>query len=216
VGAALVVDGTQSVGAMPLALSEIAPDFLVVAGYKWLLGPYGFGVMHVAAKWRDSRPLEETWLARDNAMDFAALVSYSDTYMPGARRFDVGEKCTSILPGAIAALEQVKAWGVDNIAQSLARINARIVAELEELGFQVPPDSQRCPHMFGARLPRSYAGDLVNELKARNVHISRRGSALRFSPHLHVNDRDVASLLAALRDAVRPSCATPLDPVIAR
>jgi selenocysteine lyase/cysteine desulfurase len=203
VGAALVVDGTQSVGAMPFAFAEIAPDFLVVAGYKWLLFPYGVGVLHVAAKWRDSRPLEESWLTRDNAEDFAALVSYSDTYMPGARRFDVGEKCTSILPGAIAALEQIKAWGVDNIAQSLARINARIGAELEQLGFRVPGDSQRCPHMFGALLPKGYSGDLAGELQAMNVHISRRGSALRFSPHLHVNDADVERLLSSLRALVR-------------
>jgi hypothetical protein len=34
-------------------------------------------------------------------------------YMPGARRFDVGEKCTpTVLSGAIAALEQIKKWGV--------------------------------------------------------------------------------------------------------
>jgi selenocysteine lyase/cysteine desulfurase len=208
VGAALVVDGTQSVGAMPFAFAEIAPDFLVVAGYKWLLFPYGVGVLHVAAKWRDSRPLEESWLTRDNAEDFAALVSYSDTYMPGARRFDVGEKCTSILPGAIAALEQIKAWGVDNIAQSLARINARIGAELEQLGFRVPGDSQRCPHMFGAQLPKGYSGDLAGELQAMNGHISRRGSALRFSPHLHVNDADIERLLSALRTLVLPASRT--------
>ena len=171
VGAALVVDGTQSIGAMPFALGEIAPDFLVAAGYKWLLCPYGVGVMHVAPKWRDSRPLEESWLTRDNAADFAAL-------------------------------EQVKRWGVDNIAESLARINARIAADLEQLGFRVPASSQRCPHMFGAQLPKGYSGDLVGELKARNVHISRRGSALRFSPHVHVNDGDIERLLSGLRALV--------------
>ena len=202
VGAALVIDGTQSIGAMPFALGEIAPDFLVAAGYKWLLFPYGVGVMHVAPKWRDSRPLEESWLARDNAADFAALVNYSDRYMPGARRFDGGEKCTTLLPGAIAALEQIRAWGIDNIAQSLARINARIAADLEQLGFRVPVESQRCPHMFGAQLPKGYSGDLVGELKARNVHISRRGSALRFSPHVHVNDGDIERLLSGLRALV--------------
>jgi selenocysteine lyase/cysteine desulfurase len=202
VGAALIVDGTQSVGAMPFAFDDIAPDFLAVAGYKWLLFPYGVGVLHVAEKWRDSRPLEESWLTRDNAEDFAGLVNYSDTYMPGARRFDVGEKCTSSLPGAIAALEQVKAWGVDNIAQSLARINARIGAELGQLGFSVANDAQRSPHMFGAQLPKGYSGDLVGDLAAMNVHVSRRGSALRFSPHLHVNDADVERLLSSLRKLV--------------
>lgn len=202
VDAALVVDGTQSVGAMPFDFGAIAPDFLVVAGYKWMLWPYGLGVLYVSPQWREARPLEESWLSRDNAADFAALVNYSDRYMPGARRFDVGEKCTALLPGAIAALEQVRAWGVDDIAQSLARINARIGAELEQLGFTLPEASQRCPHMFGAQLPRGYSGDLVGELKRMNVHISRRGSALRFSPHLHVDERDIERLLSGLRTIV--------------
>ena len=104
----LVVDASQSLGAAPFALAEIRPDFLVAAAYKWLLCPYGFAVLYVSEQWRDARPLEENWLAREHAEDFANLVRYSDAYMPGSRRFDGGQKCSStILPGAIAALEQI-------------------------------------------------------------------------------------------------------------
>ena len=41
VGALLIVDGTQSVGAMPFDVNKIKPDALVCAAYKWLMGPYG-------------------------------------------------------------------------------------------------------------------------------------------------------------------------------
>jgi len=198
-GSVLVVDATQSLGAMPFPLAEIKPDFLVAAGYKWLLCPYGFGLLYVSEQWREARPLEETWLARKNAMDFTALVKYSDTYMPGARRFDVGEKCTAtILPGAIAALEQLGAWGVENIAASLSSINSQLVTHLEKHGFQLPSESQRCPHMFGAQLPKGYAGNMVADLKEMNIYISQRGNALRFAPHLHVNSHDVNRLMEAL------------------
>jgi selenocysteine lyase/cysteine desulfurase len=44
VGAAFVVDGTQSVGALPFDVQELKPDALICAGYKWLLGPYSIGV----------------------------------------------------------------------------------------------------------------------------------------------------------------------------
>jgi selenocysteine lyase/cysteine desulfurase len=37
----LVIDATQSLGAMPFPLADVQPDFLVAAGYKWLLSPYG-------------------------------------------------------------------------------------------------------------------------------------------------------------------------------
>ena len=204
VGSILVVDATQTLGAMPFSMTEIQPDFLVAAGYKWLLCPYGFSLLYVAERWRDARPLEETWLARDNAEDFSALVKYSDTYMPGARRFDVGEKCTAtILPGAVAALEQIKAWGVANIASTLAAVNERIAAQLAQLGCRLPDEAQRCPHMFGAQLPQTYAGNLVAELKARNIYISQRGNALRFAPHLHIGEQDMARLQAALGELLK-------------
>jgi selenocysteine lyase/cysteine desulfurase len=200
-GAILVVDATQTLGAMPFSLDEVQPDFLVAAGYKWLLCPYGFGLLYVAPPWRDARPLEESWLARDNAEDFTALVRYSATYMPGARRFDMGEKCTpTVLPGAIAALEQIRAWRIENIAGSLARINSQIAGRLEQLGFQLPAAAARCPHMFGALIPERYTGNLVAELQKHNIFISQRGKAVRFAPHLHINDQDVVRLLQAVAE----------------
>ncbi len=204
VGSALVVDATQSLGAMPLGLDEVKPDFLVAAGYKWLLSPYGSGLLYVAEQWRDARPLEESWQARDNARNFAALADYSETYAPGARRFDVGEKCTpTILPGAIAALEQIRAWGIANIAASLAQINGRIAAHLEQLGFRLPEESQRCPHMIGAQLPAGHADGLVAKLQARNIFISQRANSVRIAPHLHVTDRDIDRLREALEEILR-------------
>ncbi len=131
VNAIFIVDATQTLGAMPFSINKIRPDFLIAAGYKWLLCPYGFSLLYVAEKWRNERPLEETWLARENAEDFSNLVIYSDIYMRGARRFEVGEKCTpTILPGAIAALEQIKTWGVQQIADSLLNINHQIERHL--------------------------------------------------------------------------------------
>ena len=202
-GSILVVDATQSLGAMPLPLEEVQPDFLVAAGYKWLLCPYGFTLLYVSERWRDARPLEESWQARSNAEDFTALVKYSDTYMPGARRFDVGEKGTAtILPGAIAALEQIQSWGVDNIAETLSAVNSRIATHLEQLGFQLPDEAQRCPHLLGALLPKGQTGNLVTALKQRNIYISQRGNALRFAPHLYINSHDETRLMEALDQLV--------------
>lgn len=204
VGSVLVVDATQSLGAMPFSITEVKPDFLVAAGYKWLLCPYGFSLLYVSEQWRSARPLEETWLARYNAEDFTSLVKYSDTYMTGARRFDVGEKCTAtILPGAIAALEQIRAWGVENIAAALSTINSTIAVHLEQLGFQLPAEAQRCPHMFGVQLPNEHIGNLVADLKKRNIYISQRGNALRFAPHLHVSRHDVNRLMEALDELAK-------------
>jgi selenocysteine lyase/cysteine desulfurase len=197
----MAIDATQSLGAMAFSIDEVKPDFLVSAGYKWLLCPYGFSLMYVSEKWRNARPLEESWQARENAEDFGSLVNSSDKYMTGARRFDVGQKGTpTILPGVIAALEQIKAWGIENISDSLLGINKRIADHLSALGFQLPDSSQRSPHMFGAIIPDKYKGDLISELSKRKIYISQRGNSVRFSPHLHISENDIERLLAKLDD----------------
>jgi len=201
VGAFLVVDATQTLGAVPLAIDEIKPDFLVAAGYKWLLFPYGVGLMHVGEAWREARPLEESWISRDGAQNFAGLTRYTDRYLVGARRFDVGETCTALLPGAIAALEQIAAWSVPAIAESLRGISARIVDHLRARGFRLA-DGERSAHMVGARLPAGHRGDLVGALRAKNVFVSQRGESVRFAPHLHVDDRDMQRLFEAIDAAL--------------
>lgn len=197
----MAIDATQSLGAMPFHIDEVRPDFLVSAGYKWLLCPYGFSLMYVSEKWWYARPLEESWQGRENAEDFGSLVNSSDKYMSGARRFDVGQKGTpTILPGVISALEQIKAWGINHISDSLLGINDRIADHLSSLGFQLPESSQRSPHMFGAIIPASYKGNLVSELSERKIYISQRGNSARFSPHLHISEYDITRLLETLSE----------------
>lgn len=58
-GAALVIDAMQSLGALPLDVRTVRPDFLVSAAYKWMLGPYSFGFVYVAPERQGGRPLEE-------------------------------------------------------------------------------------------------------------------------------------------------------------
>ena len=77
VGSALVIDATQSLGALPFDLAAIRPDFLVCAGYKWLLGPYSVGYLYVAPRWQGGRPLEHNWIARAGSEDFSGLVGLS-------------------------------------------------------------------------------------------------------------------------------------------
>ena len=90
VGARLVIDGSQSIGAMPLDVGALQPDFVVTVGYKWLLGPFGLGYLYVAEQHRNGEPIEHNWIVRSGSEDFARLIDYRDTYQPGARRFDVG------------------------------------------------------------------------------------------------------------------------------
>jgi selenocysteine lyase/cysteine desulfurase len=201
VGAGLVIDASQSLGACPLDLSRVQPDFLVAVGYKWLLGPYGLGYLYVAPEWRQSgTPLEHSWLARAGSEDFSRLVEYTDEYRPGARRFDMGEFPQFVLtPMAIAALRQILAWGLVHIAESLAPLIERIAQLAIEDGYSVLPPEQRCPHMVGIRHPTGIPSGLVNLLKQERVFVSIRGDSIRIAPHLYNDMNDVEHLFEVLR-----------------
>ena len=204
VGAALVVDATQSFGAVPFDVAAVQPDFLVTAGYKWLLGPYSLGYLYVAPHRRDGVPLEHNWITRAGSEDFAALVDYRDEPAPGARRYDVGERSNFVLlPMAIEALHQILAWGVENIAASLRVLTDCIEEEAEKLGVEAVPKSVRAGHMIGLGLGPEAPEDLAVRLAEENVFVSVRGHNLRVSPHLYNTERDVGRLFDSLNRHLR-------------
>jgi selenocysteine lyase/cysteine desulfurase len=202
VGAVLVVDGTQAVGAMPLDIGAIEPDFLLNAAYKWLLGPYSLALAWIHPRWRGGVPLEYGWASRAGSEDFARLVDYTDAYRPGARRFDVGETANfALVPMAIAAIEQILAWGVDRIAATCHRMTDTIAGAAGELGLRVPPPRARSPHLIGVALPPTLPADVLSErLRAAQVHVSVRGDVVRISPHVYNDLDDIARLVDELRE----------------
>ncbi|MCI4645113.1 MAG: aminotransferase class V-fold PLP-dependent enzyme [Hyphomonadaceae bacterium] len=203
VGAALVVDASQSIGAMPFDAAEIQPDILITATYKWILGPYNMALAWIAPKWRDGEPVEETWLGRAGSENFARLIDYTDVYQTGARRFDVGERSNfTLMPALIATLEQLLDWGVDAISATLSARNAALARRLGELGFTCPEEPWRAPHYLTARAPAGAPGDLLTRLTTRNVHVSQRGEHLRITPHLYNDAEDEARLLHALAEMI--------------
>ncbi|MDY7231847.1 aminotransferase class V-fold PLP-dependent enzyme [Hyalangium rubrum] len=199
VGAALAVDATQSLGALPLNVEQVRPDYLVSAGYKWLMGPYSQGYLYVAPQHREGRPVELGWITRKGSEDFARLIDYRDEFQPGARRFDVGERSNFMLvPMATAALRQLQAWGVGSIQETLRELTRRIAQGAQALGLEVAPEAYRVGHLIGLRRRGGYAQDVPARLAARSVFVSVRGDNLRVSPHLYNTGADVDRLFDAL------------------
>ena len=200
-GAALVVDASQALGAVPLDWQRVQPDYLVTVGYKWLLGPFALGYLYVAEPHRDGVPLEENWISRLGSDDFAALTDYQDRYQPGARRFDVGQRTHfETTPMAVAALRQLLDWEVPRIAATLGRLTGRIQREVEAIGLRLT-SSDRDPHMLGIALPGQALGAVAAALAEAGVHAGVRGPSLRVSPHLWTTDQDVERLVGALTKA---------------
>ncbi len=201
VGAAFVVDGIQSLGAYPMDVSAVRPDFLVASSYKWLLGPYGLGFMWVSEDYREGRPVEHNWINRRGSENFSALVDYRDDFQPGARRYDMGERSNPILlPMALESLRQILDWGVENISEYTGGLTDLISQRASDMGIETVQKERRVRHMIGLRLGSKTPKDLATQLAARNISVSVRGESVRVSPHLYNTEKDVDHLFAALED----------------
>ncbi|MEO0882010.1 MAG: aminotransferase class V-fold PLP-dependent enzyme [Pseudomonadota bacterium] len=201
VGAALVVDLSQSCGALDFDIEKVKPDFVVCVGYKWLLGPYSLGFAYIAPEHRNGRPLEQNWIARRGSEDFTQLTNYQDDYGPGATRFDMGERSNfALMPAFEAAIDLILDWGIDRVEATLAARNRDLCRKLTELGLATPSEAERGPHYVGATLPGEAPIDLVGRLAKRNIFVSQRGRCLRITQHLYNNDRQIDVFLSALQD----------------
>ena len=192
IGAKVVMDLTQTLGAFPLDITRTKPDFMVASGYKWQFCPYGVSFLYVDDKYFDGVPIEEAWMSRDGAEDFSRLAEFTDDYKPGARRFEAGEKSSfSNIAGALAAIRLLDEWGIDNISAHLAKTNATIADILARQGFEMPLPDTRAPHFQGARLPATDPRKLAAKLVANGVYASVRGDRLRVAPHVYIDDEDL-------------------------
>ncbi len=209
VSAAFVVDGTQSVGALPFDVRQIQPDALICAGYKWLLGPYGLGLAYYGPRYDDGIPLEENWICRKDSEHFAGLVAYQDAYQPGAVRYDVGERSNfTLVPMLVAGLRHVLEWGVEDIQAYCRALTGDVLAEAQNHGYHLEDPAWRSAHLFGIRVPAHLPVERLHQaLTSRNIAVSVRGSAVRISPHVYNDAADLGALREAFHACLQPHSA---------
>ena len=204
IGAALVLDLTQSLGALPFSVGDlkngVQPDFAVAASYKWLLGPYSIGLLYVAPKWQSGIPLEENWIQRANARDFSSLILYTEDYDAGARRFDMGERSNfALLPAAVRAMKQLLEWDVAQVSETVGVLNRRLAEAAASVGFFAPAEPLRAPHYLALRRKEPIPKELPEMLAKEKVFVSGRGSSIRVTPHVYNTAEDGERLIACLR-----------------
>lgn len=204
VGALLIVDGTQSVGALPFDVAAIQPDALICASYKWLLGPYAFGLGYYGNYFDDGKPIEENWINRLDSENFSGLVNYESRYQTGALRYSVGEHSNFILvPMALKAIEQLNRWGAHNVQEYCHAITEPAIAALREKDFIIEELSYRGSHLFGIRHSKELDLEKVREkLNKHKIQVSVRGTAIRVSPNVYNDADDLKKLAKALTAAL--------------
>lgn len=221
--ALLVVDATQSLGAVPIDVHSAGIDFLASSVHKWLFGPYGMSFLYAAEEFsRDPRsePLVQDEHNRAGASGDICLEfelsrpGYAEEFQPGARKFDAGGRHNPILlPMIEAALTQVLTWGPTRIQATTAVLVARVEAGARQLGLDMP--AHHAPHIVGvgagaqdvppgsvntSSLRTQWADDASAFLKTRRIYVSSRAGVLRVAPNVYNSLKDVDVFLAALKE----------------
>ncbi len=192
-GAALVMDGTQWVGALPFDVSRVRPDFLSFATYKFLLGPYRLAFLYASGPWQEKgHPIEfHSWNRVGGERSDFYLETMPD-YLPGARRFDMGERSDfAVVPIAIAAMELLTSWGGAAVHERLVHLNHIIWEEAIRRGFSGPREDLRTGHIAVVELGDRFRPDLAQRLREEKAVITVRGTKMRITPHVYNDEADI-------------------------
>jgi selenocysteine lyase/cysteine desulfurase len=201
---ALIIDGTQSIGAMPFSIREIRPDALVVAGYKWLFGPYGLGMAYYGEIFDEGSPIEHNWINRKGSENFGGLINYTEEYQPGSLRYEMGEHSNFILvPMLLTAIKQINKWTPHQIQGYIDTLSQETIASLIEMGYVIDNRESRAGHLFGIRFSGSMDTERIKRaLNKHRVNVSYRGDAIRVAPHVYNDHKDINRLYRALKEAI--------------
>jgi cysteine desulfurase / selenocysteine lyase len=204
-GALLLLDASQCCGAIPMDVNQLGADFIVSAGYKWLLGPFGTGFFWVKSEHLAMvRPGPFYWMALMGSHDFAALNFENPIPAANAKRWDSPE-WASYFNFNLAAM--------DTSVDFVVRMGPELVAEhnrkLVELMFgRLPKDrfvitspldpARRGPYGCFAARSKEKTAEYYNRLRKENVVVSLREGNIRVSPHLYNTERDIDRLISVV------------------
>ena len=199
--ALLIIDGTQSVGALPFSVKEIQPDVLICAGYKWLLGPYGLGLAYFSDYFNNGEPIENNWKNRAYSENFQNLINYQEAYKPKAERYSMGESSNFItLPILIESLKQLLEWTPEKIQDYCKGITQDAVKQFRALGCFVEDENYRGHHMFGVYLPKHIDLELLKaKFEEENIYLSVRGNSIRIAAHVFNSKTDLEKVLNCIK-----------------
>jgi cysteine desulfurase / selenocysteine lyase len=204
-GVLLLLDVSQSCGALPMDVNQLGADFMVCAGYKWLLGPFGTGFFWAKSEHLGIvRPGPFNWMAVEGSHNFAALNFEDPKPAANAKRWDSPEWASYFNFNLVA---------MDVSVDFVVRMGPEVVTahnrKLIELLFErLPRDryvlasptdaARRGPYGCFAARSREKTAEVYQRLWKENVVVSLREGNIRVSPHLYNTERDIDRLISVV------------------
>jgi cysteine desulfurase/selenocysteine lyase len=204
-GALLLLDASQCCGAVPMDVHQLEADFIVSAGYKWLLSPFGTGFFWAKSEHLGMvRPGPFYWMAVAGSDNFAALNFEDAKPSASAKRWDSPEGASYFnlnLVAMDASVDFVTRLGPGLVAAHNRKLIELMFARLPKDRFVIasPLDAARrgTYGCFAARSPEKTA-EHYQHLRKENVVVSLREGNIRVSPYLYNTERDIDRLISVV------------------
>ena len=197
-GALLVVDATQSAGAIPIDVQACPVDALISGAYKWLCGPFGAAFMYLAPHLQTKlEPGLVGFRSHKNMWDLdASRIDYPQT----AQKFEFSTMAFGCAVGLTRAINFLNDVGVENIFQHNRQLADRLIEGLQTRGAVItsPLEDKSRSSIVRAHFENIGSNKIIQSLKRAGVFVSRRGDSIRFSPHLYNSMSDIDKALAEI------------------
>jgi len=204
-GALLLLDASQCCGAIPMNVHQLGADFIVSAGYKWLLSPFGTGFFWVKSEHLAMvRPGPFYWMAVAGSDNFAALNFEDPKPSASAQRWDSPEGASYFnlnLVAMDASVDFVLRAGPELVAAHNRKLIELMFERLPKDRFVIASPLEAARRgtygCFAARSKEKTA-EYYQLLRKENVIISLREGNIRVSPYLYNTERDIDRLISVV------------------
>ena len=205
-GTLLVLDVSQSCGAIPMNVRSLGADFIVCAGYKYLLSPWGTGFLWTRRETFDSlRPGPYNWLSQ-GVESFARLNYVDPEPAPTLSRWDSAE-ATSIYNFNLTVMEASTRFVLETNPALIRDHNQTLIDYFfERLPESYRPASPRQASQRGVfgcieAGSRRDTEFLYQTLQDERFVVALREGKIRVAPHLLNSTQDIDRLLVVLATA---------------
>ncbi len=205
-GILCLIDGAQSVGAIPVDVHTTGVDFYSFPAHKWLCGPEGIGALYIQKDRIGYLNLTNAGWATAKEYDFTGF------FMPhnGARRFDVGTVFKPSIYAMIANLDwlrNVASWNwIYGRIDALHNYARRRLSELSKINIITPIESHAGILSFvidGYDMNRVLT-KLFFEDKIE-LRVTSHPKTLRISTHFYNSEEEIDRLVESLDAILRSS-----------
>ncbi len=191
-GVRLIVDATQSLGAIPIDIEETPMDALIASNYKWMNAGFGTGIMYLSNDFLNAYPPavggHNSYVMKDDAW----------VYEPSVRSYEPGHPNMYGFTVLHAAVKHKLEMGVAKIEQENKQLTQFLLDQLKEIGISYLGDDTM-DNRASIVLIEDKEGRF-EQLKADNIVASQRGGNIRLGIHYYNTEADIKKLIACLKD----------------